>query len=84
MARGYSGDTYGPVGRGETLWTIAMRTRPDASVSPQQMMIALQRKNPQAFVKDNINNLMAGAVLTVPSAEEIAQISGLPFSVTSA
>jgi pilus assembly protein FimV len=40
-----------------------------------QMMLALQRKNPQAFADNNINNLMAGATLSVPSRDEILSVS---------
>ena len=69
-------DSYGPSGRRDTLWSIAMRLRPDSSVSVYQTMLALLRANPQAFVdKDNINSLKAGEVLRVPSVEEMAAVS---------
>lgn len=68
-------DRYGPVKRNETLWTIASKLRPDREVSVQQMMLALQRSNPQAFTDNNINNLRAGAVLAVPDREEIMSLS---------
>lgn len=61
---------YGPTDRNDTLWSIAMQTRPDSSVSPQQMMIAIQRMNPDAFMDGNINRLKAGQVLRIPSADE--------------
>ncbi len=38
-------------------------------------MLALQRANPGAFQNNNINNLKAGATLTIPSREEIVSIS---------
>jgi pilus assembly protein FimV len=41
----------------------------------EQMMLALQRANPGAFQNNNINNLKAGATLTIPSREEIVSIS---------
>ncbi len=63
---------YGPVAAGETLTEIARATRVDESISVNQMMVALLRNNPDAFYKDNINALKRGAVLRVPSAEEIA------------
>lgn len=62
---------YGPVAQGETLWEVAAATRPDDSVSLNQVMIALLRSNPNAFFKDNINSLKRGAILRVPSADEI-------------
>lgn len=67
-------DSYGPIRRNETLWSIAEQLRP-AGVSTHQMMLALQRKNPQAFVNNNINNLQAGVTLAVPTRDEIAGMS---------
>lgn len=66
---------YGPVRRNETLWTVASRLRPGSDISMEQMMLALQRANPNAFMRNNINNLRAGAVLEVPSRDEILAIS---------
>ena len=40
----YSADSYGPVRRGETLWSIADRVRP-GGVSIQSMMLALLDAN---------------------------------------
>lgn len=62
---------YGPVAQGETLWEVAASTRPDDSVSLNQVMVSLLRANPNAFYKDNINSLKRGAILRVPSADEI-------------
>ncbi len=66
--------SYGPVPRGATLWGLARRLRPDNSISVNQMMIALYRANPDAFV-GNINRLKAGYVLKVPGRSAIAQVS---------
>ena len=66
--------TYGPVRYAETLWSIAAGLRPDASVSVQQMVLALQRANPRAFAGGNVNGLMSGAVLRVPDLEEIRSV----------
>ncbi|HEY0962862.1 MAG TPA: FimV/HubP family polar landmark protein, partial [Pseudomonadales bacterium] len=62
------------VGPGDTLWEIAQGTRPDSSVSVQQMMLAIQRANPEAFLNGNINNLLNGRVLRIPSQQDIAVI----------
>ena len=70
--RASSGNEYGPVAAGETLGEIARATRADDAVSINQMMVALLKNNPQAFFKDNINALKRGAVLRIPSAEEVA------------
>lgn len=64
-------DEYGLTGPGDTLWTIAMKVRPNGNVSVQQTMLALQRANPEAFINNNINLLKAGHVLRIPDMEEI-------------
>lgn len=59
---------------GDTLSKIAGRTqRP--GISLDQMLVALFRGNPQAFVGDNMNRLKSGAVLSVPSAEQAGKLS---------
>ena len=60
---------------GDTLSGIAGRNLP-SGVSIEQMMIAIQRSNPGAFIGGNINRLRAGAALNLPSsgdAQAIAQ-----------
>ena len=66
-----SGARYGPVRASDTLWSIAKRVRPDASVSVQRMMLALLEANPEAFAIGNVNALNAGATLRIPSRSEI-------------
>lgn len=70
-----SSDSYGPIRRNETLWTIAKRVRPGSDISVEQMMLALQRTNPGAFINNNINNLRRDAVLQVPQRDEILSMS---------
>ncbi|MBQ4853301.1 fimbrial protein FimV [Rhodanobacter sp. B2A1Ga4] len=60
---------YGPVERGQTLSSIARSVTP-AGVDAQQMMLALQQANPDAFYRSNINALKSGAVLRVPTSAE--------------
>ncbi|MHB1056460.1 MAG: FimV/HubP family polar landmark protein [Rhodanobacter sp.] len=60
---------YGPVERGQTLSGIARSVAP-AGVDVQQMMLALQQANPDAFYRDNINALKSGTVLRVPTSAE--------------
>ncbi len=62
------------VRRGDTLWAIAERVRPDGGVGMNQTMLAIFEANPQAFA-GNINRLNAGAVLRVPSVDDIIRIS---------
>lgn len=70
-----SGDSYGPVERGEYLNKIAREVKP-ATVSMEQMLVALYRENRTAFIDNNMNRLKAGQILRVPSAEEAGGISG--------
>ncbi|PPE67756.1 FimV/HubP family polar landmark protein [Caldimonas caldifontis] len=62
------------VRRGDTLYGIAARVqRPGASLD--QMLVALYQANPQAFIGENMNRLRAGAVLSVPGAEQAQSVS---------
>lgn len=58
-------DSYGPVQTGETLWPIANKLKP-RGITTRQMAMALLRANPHAFIKNNINRLRAGAILSIP------------------
>ncbi|TPW25542.1 hypothetical protein FH712_03655 [Marinobacter nauticus] len=71
VSRGYQADTFGPTGPSDTLWTIAQQVRPDGSVSMQQVMLAIQDQNPNAFIGGNINRLKRGEVLRIPSLDQI-------------
>lgn len=62
------------VAPGETLWEIAQTTRPDSGISTQQMMLAIQRANPDAFIDNNINRMRSGRVLRIPALQEISVI----------
>ena len=66
---------YGPVRRNQTLWSIANRARPNRSVSVDQMMQAILKANPDAFINNNVNNLKAGQILRIPSASEVEAIN---------
>ncbi|MCG5524123.1 pilus assembly protein FimV [Ectothiorhodospira haloalkaliphila] len=63
------------VSRGDTMWQLGERLRPDTGVSVEQMMLALLRANPEAFEDDNINNLRSGHVLRVPARDEITRLA---------
>jgi pilus assembly protein FimV len=75
VAQQPASNSYGPVRRSETLWSIANRLRPDEGVSIEQMMLALQRANPRAFEGNNINRLLEGVTLTVPTRDEVLSMS---------
>jgi pilus assembly protein FimV len=57
----------------DTLWEIAERARQGGSV--HQTMLAIQDLNPNAFIGGNINRMMNGQVLRLPTAEQIASRS---------
>lgn len=54
---------------GETAGKIAATLKP-ASVSLDQMLVALMRANPDAFIGGNVNRIKAGAVMDIPTAEQ--------------
>ena len=60
---------------GDTLWEVAQGIRPGDDLSIQQTMLAVQRSNPDAFDKNNINRLRRGAVLRIPKRSEISEIT---------
>lgn len=71
---GFTGNEY-RIQSNETLSRIAAKLRPNSQVTLNQTMLAIQKINPQAFVRNNINLIKAGAVLRVPTEAEVSQIS---------
>ncbi|MEW8232430.1 MAG: FimV/HubP family polar landmark protein [Candidatus Thiodiazotropha endolucinida] len=65
---------YGPVQPNDNLWNIAKgMQRSDESV--EQVMMALQRHNPSAFINNNVNNLKVGKILRLPEDSGVTSIS---------
>ena len=62
------------VQRGDTLWSISQRMRPDSRLTVNQMMLAIYEANPQAFGGSS-NVLSAGASLRIPSTDEVFRIA---------
>ena len=65
---------YGPVKNTDTTWSIANSIRklyPAQGISTRKVMQALYRKNPRAFVNGQLDNLLAGSRLAIPSLDEI-------------
>lgn len=65
---------YGPVKKTDTAWSIANNIRklyPAQGISTRKVMQALYRKNPRAFVNGQLDNLLAGSRLAIPSLNEI-------------
>jgi pilus assembly protein FimV len=67
--------SYGPVKRTDTLWSLALRLRPDPSISVHQMMTGILNANPQAFINGNINALRAGSLLNVPTLDAVRNVN---------
>lgn len=65
---------YGPVQWNENLWQIAQDLkRQDETV--EQVMMALQRYNPDAFLNANVNELKKGAILRLPADADVTGLS---------
>lgn len=54
---------------GDTAGKLALSQKP-ADVSLDQMLVAMLRSNPEAFIGGNVNRLRKGAVLDMPGAED--------------
>jgi len=59
---------------GDNMFAIAQRNAVQG-VTVYQMMIALQRANPQAFIEDNVNLVKAGATLEMPDIDVLTALS---------
>ena len=62
------------VRQGDSLLRVAGRNA-SQGVSLDQMLVGLYRANPDAFIEGNVNRLRAGAVLTVPAADEVRDLT---------
>jgi pilus assembly protein FimV len=62
------------VNNGDTAGKIASNNLP-GNVSLEQVLAAMLRGNPQAFIGNNINRLKAGAILDLPTEAEANAIS---------
>jgi FimV-like protein len=62
------------VQRGDTASALVAPATPEG-VSLDQMLLALVRQNPDAFVDNNVNRMKAGALVTLPTAEQARAVS---------
>lgn len=62
------------VQRGDTAYGIASANAMDG-VSLDQMLVAMLRANPRAFIGGNVNRMRAGAVINMPTAEQASAVS---------
>ncbi|MEO7009960.1 MAG: FimV/HubP family polar landmark protein, partial [Caldimonas sp.] len=70
---GAEADAY-RVKSGDSLSRIAAHTQ-RSGVSLDQMLVALFRANPQAFMDNNMNRLKAGVVLAIPPADAALSVN---------
>ncbi len=68
------GGTYGPTTKHDTLWKIAQSVSQSTGVSLEQAIIALYDANQNAFYKANVNALLVGKTLKIPSNEAILKL----------
>ncbi|MDX8378060.1 MAG: FimV/HubP family polar landmark protein [Mariprofundales bacterium] len=66
---------YGPVKAGDSIISIARRMNIASRYSLQQIMSSIYRANPASFEKNNMNLLMKGTYLELPTAATIGRIS---------
>ena len=62
------------VKRGDTASELTVSKTPE-NVSLEQMLVALLRQNPDAFVDSNVNRMKEGALLTLPTEQEAKAVS---------
>ncbi|KXO07863.1 putative type IV pilus assembly FimV-related transmembrane protein [Moritella sp. JT01] len=71
-----SPNNYGPIVKADTLWSVATATRPDSRLSLYKTMAAILALNPHAFLGGDINKMIDGSFLKIPSAAEIQATDG--------
>lgn len=76
-------DSYGPIVNTDTLWKLAVAHRPDTSVSNYQVMMALFNINPNAFLRNDINTMVAGQYLRIPTLEQIREVAPYPYNTVN-
>jgi len=66
-------DNQREVQNGESLYTLAIAHRQThaSAVSLNQMMVAIQRANPEAFIQGDANRLKRGSILRLPDENQV-------------
>ncbi|MEG0009048.1 MAG: FimV/HubP family polar landmark protein [Aeromonas sp.] len=67
--------SYGPVRSTDTLWSLASKHRPSNRVTVYQTMVAIYDKNPRSFADGNINHILVGSRILLPTAAEAGRIT---------
>lgn len=65
-AEDWQGRSYGPVKKGETLFSIAEKVRPSPEYPIRSIMHQIYQSNPRAFNSKQLGSLMAGYRLAIP------------------
>ena len=60
--------------QGDTAGQLMMTHTVGGDVSLDQMLMSLLRNNPKAFIDNNVNRLKAGALITLPTEEDVTSI----------
>ena len=68
-------ERYGPLNKRDTLWKIALTVRPDSRLTVYQVMQALYQANPNSFVEGNLNHLVEGQYLNIPSFDRMMLVN---------
>lgn len=58
---------------GDTAGRIAAANKP-SDISLDQMLVAMLRNNPDAFINGNVNRIRAGAVVDIPTADQAGSV----------
>ena len=66
-------ETTYEVKKGDTLGRIALQYKPEG-VTFNQMLIALQRANEDAFIRNNVNLVRAGKILNIPDRDFVVAV----------
>ncbi|MGL4250450.1 MAG: FimV/HubP family polar landmark protein [Aeromonas sp.] len=67
--------SYGPVRPTDTLWSLASKYRPSNRISIYQTMVAIYEKNPRSFADGNINHILVGSRILLPTVAEASVIT---------
>lgn len=65
------GKEYGPIKEEDTLWQIANKLVSGSSYTVPQGVLAIYQKNPHAFVNNNMNQIIVGEYINLPTQHEI-------------
>ena len=70
----FSSAEYGPTAKGDTLWSIASQFDTSGyNVNVFQVMVALLKENPDAFIDNNINRMKTGQILRLSDLDAVGK-----------